>query len=696
METRLLINCGYRRGFNCGTCKGALVSGVSLLMFLLAPDRLSGGITTIDLSPLVPKSTLVGPLDKEQQISVVLVLPLSDARGAASFVQQVSWPGNPLYHRYITPQEFADRFGGSAADYTALKDWATANGLEVTQESIARTSLTVRGSVAQLQTIFKTQINRYLDLNGEEFYSANIKPTVPSAISAKISGLIGLTGSRQYSPLVKLGKRLGESPAKITGQAVRTDGSPGGTGPGGAYSAADLRTAYSIPGFGSLDDKTVVAVFEQGGFDLSDVTEYLTKNGLPEPKITVVSVDHSPTTVTNANVEIEGVLDIDMIVAINPSVHEVLAYEDSVDSLPVALVDAMTQVANDNKAQILSISYGQDEYLQGKNTLHAEHSVLTQLAAQGITVVASSGNNGAYGDQSDGVYNVYDPASQPYVTGVGGTTLFTGKGQQYEFEQVYNELQYDEGASGGGISSYWPFPSYDSSAGTGYFTTNGGSSTYRNVPDVAVVGDPFTGVAIYSKVNGGWLEIGGTGVSAAIWAGYLSVVNAVFKFADLGTIGSFNPLLYAVGEPDYQPSSYLYDIETGTNGNTRLYSLPGYSAGVGYSNCTGVGSIWGGGFVPALMAVGKTFGTNIGLVNTINVIPGTNSAQINWNKCSGASVYFVELTHAGTIYYITTTYATKQTSMELTGLVPDDNYSVAVWAVNATGFSNNQVTFATK
>lgn len=665
-------------------------------MVLLAPDRLSAGIATIELSALAAKSDVLGPVNSEQQISVVLVLPLSDTQGAESFVQRVSTPGDPLYHKYITPQEFADRFGGNAADLKALKDWAAANGLAVTQESVARTTLTVQGSAAQLQAIFSTQLNRYRGPNGEEFYSAGVRPTVPSAISAKISGLIGLTGSRQYAPLVKIGKQVGDSPLKITAQEERTDGSPGGTGPGGAYSAADLRTAYSIPGFGRLDDRTVVAVFEQGGFELSDVTEYLTENNLPQPKITAVSVDHSPTTVTSANVEIECVLDIDMIVAINPNVQEVLAYEDSVDSFQVALLDAMTQVANENRAQILSISYGQDEYLQGKAALHAEHGVLTELAAQGITVVASSGNNGAYGDSSDGVYNVYDPASQPYVTGVGGTTLFTGKGQQYDFEQVYNELQYDEGASGGGISSYWPFPSYDSSAGTGYFTTNGGSSTYRNVPDVAVVGDPFTGVAIYSKVNGGWLEIGGTGVSAAIWAGYLSVVNAVFKFADLGTIGSFNPLLYAVGEPDYQPSSYLYDIETGTNGNTWLYSLPGYSAGVGYSNCTGVGSIWGGGFVPALMAVGKTFGTNIGLVNTINVIPGTNSAQINWNKCSGASVYFVELTHAGTIYYITTTYATKQTSMELTGLVPDDNYSVAVWAVNATGFSNNQVTFATK
>ena len=103
-------------------------------------------------------------------------------------------------------------------------------------------------------------------------------------------------------------------------------------------------------------------------------------------------------------------------------------------------VDAITQVANDAKAQILSISYGQDEGLQGKAALDSENTALQQCATEGITVFASSGDNGAYGNGSSFPYNVSDPSSQPLVTGVGGTTLFTGPGQLWENENAWDEL----------------------------------------------------------------------------------------------------------------------------------------------------------------------------------------------------------------------------------------------------------------
>src|ERR1700758_2274328 len=181
-----------------------------ILWLSIKPDSAFGQTATVELSPLVAKSTFVSPVDRNQQLSVVLTLPLSDPKGAADFVDHVSRRGDPLFHQYLTPQEFAQRYGASESDYAAIKQWAAANGLSVTQESIARTALTVRGTAAQLQSIFNTQINNYRSPDGAEFYSAAVAPTVPEAIADKTSAVIGLTDGAKYAPQVKVGQVMGE------------------------------------------------------------------------------------------------------------------------------------------------------------------------------------------------------------------------------------------------------------------------------------------------------------------------------------------------------------------------------------------------------------------------------------------------------------------------------------------------------
>src|SRR3984957_17273995 len=469
----------------------------------------------INLSTLVTRSAVLSAADSARQISVVLSLPLKDSQGAAEFVSHVSDPGDPLYGHFITPEQFAARFGANETDYVALKEWASANGLQISQESVARTLLTVRGTVAQWQTLFKTQLNNYRSPDGREFYSASIEPTIPSVISSKVTGVIGLTESAQYAPLAKVYKTFGEdavTPKDRTNTA-------GGTGPGGAYAASDLRTAYTIPAFGGAVPQTV-GVFEQGGFYSSDVDQYLARMSLPHRPVTFVPVNGYNGSVDDPGVELEAVLDIDMVIGINPGVKEVLVYEDGTDNFNVALLDALEQVAKDNKAQTLSISYGLDEIQEGKSAIKAENTALIQLAAQGITVLVSAGDGGAYGRTGTGFsparLNAPDPGSQPYVTSVGGTALFTFANEVYLGEEVWNDLGIGGGGTGGGVGFYWPIPPWQFNIIVG---NNGGSLSMRNVPDVAAVGDPLTGVAVYSKVNGGWIEIGGTSVSAPIWAG---------------------------------------------------------------------------------------------------------------------------------------------------------------------------------
>jgi subtilase family serine protease len=670
-----------------------LVGLLFISLFFTAGNGLAV-VKTIDLSPLVAKSTLVSPVDGSKQISVMLALPSSDPAGLAEFVHHVSTQGDPLYHQYITPQQFAQRFGGNADAYAYVKNWAVANGLEVSQEPLSRINLVLRGSVSQFQRIFQTQLNTYRTPDGDTFYSASIKPTVPAELESRVSGVIGLTSGQALAPQVKVAKTLGENPL-VRSDKMRTD-TIGGTGPGGTYSAKDLRTAYSIPNFGKFSKDTVIAVFEQGGYKVSDTDVYLAKNNLPKVKQTSIAVNGSPIQTEQA-IELEACLDIDMVVGINPDVAEVLVYIDDYNSDPfnVAMPAAITAVANDNKAQILSISYSQHEGFQGNSAMDAENTALQQCAAEGITVLASSGDGGAYGFPQlyYSPYNVEDPASQPYVTGVGGTTLYTGLDEAYVSEQAWNDLGNFGGATGGGISSYWSIPSYQSTEPpSGYVAGDGGSLTMRNVPDVAAVGDPRTGVGVYVKDEGGWVQVGGTSLSCPIWAGYLSIINAAFSYAGLGNLGFFNPALYAIGTPyffeGYNPSNWLYDVTEGSNGYAPLYGAPGYTNGPGYSNTTGNGSIWGGGLAAQLLISQTRPGTaprNFWF-NTPKIT--ARSIDVSWANSVGAAAYVISLSYAGSYEWIVVeSFVTKKTKITIDGLKPNTQYSLTGWSFNASGYS---------
>jgi subtilase family serine protease len=640
---------GWRR------LRNRLLGGLAFGWLLLPSSALFAQKVTVELSPLVARSSVVSPMDPQTQISVALVLPLSDAKGAADLVRRLSDRNDPNYKKFLTPQEFAARYGGNAEDFATLKEWAATNGLTVVHESLARTILTVRGSVQRFQELFTTQLNNYRGPDGREFYSAVSRPTVPDAIASKVTGVIGLTDSIQTAPLAKVYKRFGENPV-----ASADHPEIGGTGPGGTYSASDLRNLYLIPNFGGVAPETV-AIFEQGGFHASDVKKYLQTMKLPDRPVKVIGVDGYDGQVNGTSVELEAVLDIDMVIGINPDVHEVLVYEDGNDTFPVALLDALDQVATDNKAQVLSISYGQDEYLEGDTAMEAENTTLTQLGIQGVSVLASAGDNGAYGDTGSAFYpahlNVIDPGSQPLLTCVGGTSLYAGAHQTFLGEVVWNDLGLGFGATGGGVSSYWAIPDYQFLVDT---TRNGGSGTMRNVPDVAAVGDPETGVAVYSKINGGWVQVGGTSVSAPIWAGYTSILNAGCEYLGEAKIGQLNNFAYFT--LFYPP---LYAVNNGTNGSEQLYGTPGYSAGFHYNNCTGNGSLEGGGFAYQVINFNRV-GTAGPL--TIKITDVTDSSvTVTWTKSKGATGYVI-LLGVGSNDSHRQTFVTKDTKIVFTNL----------------------------
>jgi subtilase family serine protease len=629
--------------------------------------------SVVDLSPLVAQSEVTSPADPNQEISLVLVLPLKDAKAANEFVKRVSDPTDELYGKFLTPGEFAAKYGANPGDYTRLKSWAEDSKLKISQESVSRTTLTVQGTAAQFEALFNVQINNYRSPQGKAFYSVNTAPVIPSQISSVLSGVIGLSNSVQYAPLCKMYKKLGE-----TGSAGIKSNTAGGSGPGGAYNADDLRDAYNIPLLGGTVQQTV-AVFEQGGYAQSDVEKYFRNNHLPSVSVKPRLVNGYDGHINDPNIELEAVLDVDMVVGINPAVHEVLVYEDGNDPFGVALLDALTDVANDNLVQTWSISYGGDERMARMHQAQAENQIFVQMAAQGITVFVSSGDNGAYGDSGQGL-NAPDPGAQPLITSVGGTTLFTGTDAFFGAEEVWNLLVTGLGATGGGVSEFWTIPHWQPRS---VVTPNGGSATNRNVPDVAAVANPETGVAVYSAINGGWVQVGGTSVAAPIWAGYISLLRSARQTLALGGIGFFNPTLYKFAEAYYGQYGVLHDVFDGTNGNSTTYGIPGYSAGLGYDNCTGWGSMDGQGFADVFLTTPTKKGTPPGKFGGLAGTAQSTTANLSWNPASGATGYLVEAT--GPVDPIPLSYVSTQTSVVISGLTPNTTYQIAVLALNRSG-----------
>jgi kumamolisin len=650
---------------------------IAVGLALTAPQAASAADTIAVVSDALlphPGATVIGATQASRQITLAFALPSRDPQGAASFVSRVSTRGDSLFHAYLTPAEFAARFGANQDDYAALVAWARAQGLTTGETYTARTVLPVSGTVAAFEAALGVTFRDYKKPDGETFYAADRAPRLPVAVARSIASVVGLSSYGHFLPLVH---RLpaGVKPAES------------GTGPGGAFSAADLRAAYSIrPQFFTPQTQTL-AVFEQGGFDRSDVTAYFKQMNIAAVPVAVREVDGYGGAIDDPDVELEAVLDIDMQVAVNPAAKRIVVYEDGSDSFPVALLDSLSAMATDKAAASISISYGQDEALQGAAAMTAENTVLTQLAAQGQAVFVSAGDSGAYGDEPPGL-NVADPASQPLVTAVGGTTLFTGPGGADIGEETWNDIGLGAGATGGGVSSVWTIPSYQLSFGFPVTTTNGGSGTYRNVPDVAAVANPLTGVAVYSRINGGWVTVGGTSVSAPIWAGEYSLANAASEGLGFGALGFANPTIYALGDflqyfyPDFN------DVYDGTNGDPAVYGTAGFTAGYAYDNTTGWGSFNGNNLVldMALYPV-EQGSTPPALPSTPSAKSTATSITLSWKAARGDTGFVVSAyVDAASPTPVPALLVSGDTAT-ITGLAPSTYYKIQVAPVSAGGIN---------
>jgi kumamolisin len=300
--------------------------------------------------------------------------------------------------------------------------------------------------------------------------------------------------------------------------------------------------------------------------------------GIGTPKVTSVSVDqgtNSPTGDPNGpDGEVE--LDIEVSGAVAPGAQIGAYFAPNTDR---GFIDALTAAIHDGnlRPSIISISWGSPESSWTDQARNAMNSACQDAATMGVTVLVASGDHGATDGLASGTFAVDYPSSSPFVIGCGGTKLALS-GNTISSEQAWNELAQNEGATGGGVSDYFPIPNFQTKAGV---PTSPKGFRGRGVPDVAGDADPTTGYNVF--VDGQWTVIGGTSAVAPLWAGLLARINqAMGKPA-----GYLNPLLYA-----QNVSGSLRDITSGDNG--------GYSAGPGWDPCTGLGSPDGAALLAAL------------------------------------------------------------------------------------------------
>lgn len=525
-----------------------------------------------------PAGAALHALPDTTSMSILLSLPFSDPAGAQRFAAAVSDPHNALYGKYLTPAAFGARFGGDAKNYEFLRNWGQAHGFIVGERTDSRVTLTLTGTAGQFARLFHTSFAAFhTDEHGDGRIMTSA-PAMPAELAGKISGVVGLSSIGNFAPFAKL--RPAGSPIDV------------GTGKAGAYSPSDIRTAYNIPAQTSGSKTETVGLFEEAGYKASDITKFNTQYKLPTIPITVRAVDGSSTK-SSSGVEPEVALDIDTVTGMNPSLAGIFLYVDAKDSFSVQLVDAFELMAQDDVAQTISVSYGVDEVTQGVPGIQAENQALTQLVSQGQTVFVSAGDDGAAGRTGkNGAVNASDPASQPLVTAVGGTTLETKTaGGPWLSETVWNDLSSGNGATGGGISTVWSIPSWQVVNGVSVAVANGGSSTMRNEPDIAADADPKTGYSVYIGAfpYDGWTAVGGTSLSSPLWAGMTTIIDSDRVANSLPRVGFFDPELYQLGPI----GTGFHDITVGNNGT------PGYTAGPGYDNVSGWGSINLGALLPS-------------------------------------------------------------------------------------------------
>ncbi len=570
---------------------------------------------TRNLHPLAKAELDTGVADPTKKAAGSIVLKLTPAQQADrdALLRAVQDPRSPSFHKWLTPDDYAARFGASRATLSAVSSFLASQGLSVDSPNRLANRVSFQGTRAQVERTFHAEMHDYL-VGGKTHFALATAPAIPQELESSVLGIHGLHDFHKVS-------RRRRAP-----YSLRPEYDVKNTTALGPGDFATLYDTQSLLDSGNDGTGVTIAVVGQTAYPHSDITKYL--QTFPDrnltDNITDVLVPGTGDSAQNSDDDIgETDLDLEWASSVAPGANIVFVYTGSdtdnysVDDAVAYILDQGTMLVpgtGTGGAQILSESYGGCDLAAGTDAdLSGETASVANL--EGITYLAASGDDGAAGCIGFGIggLSVGPPASDPGVTGVGGTEFFAAAqaspffvgpvAQQYpisngvSLEAVWNDLTTNQKTSGGGgtggPSSIFPKPFYQ----VGMTPADGA----RDVPDVSLTASPEN-VPYYTVEDGDPTPVGGTSAATPSFAGILALVTqAVATNGGPLGLGDVNPQLYALFKSN--PEAF-HDIVTGTNDAPCLVSDPtdypdcpvggtygGYAAAVGYDRATGLGSV---------------------------------------------------------------------------------------------------------
>jgi subtilase family serine protease len=589
---------------------GKLIAALMLLA-AVAPVASAGAADRI-LVANVPRGLAAAqrvgaaPAADTMRVGFVLAHPDPDAEDA--LLRGLFDRSSAQYHHFVTPAQYAQRFGVPAGTQDDVRAWLTGGGLRVEHVTGAGDYFLASGTVAQVQALLKTTIGRYQSA-GRSFEANDTPPAVPLALP--IFAVLGLDSSRRHRTM-----------AEVSG----TQGTPNT----GAQSPEDLRSIYEHPP-GITGQGTSVAILGNGATDsvIADLHAFDAEHGMPALPVDVVHVPANGN-FSDTSGNIEWNIDMQAIHGMAPGIsREVLYFAPSLaDSELTAALGAW--VNDPNGPPIMNASLGECEQIPLLNPIlnnpllnpingnnnpgalpvsqavsQASEPATTQLLQQAVmegrNFFAASGDNGssctvaypgANGVANEGVPLTEDPSNTPFTTGVGGTVLYSN-GNEPAGRTLERAWEY----SGGNSSPFIRAPDYQQGVGNlshPCATDSNGQPTNtgqlcRGVPDVAALsGDAISnGYTIVSDgEDAGGSGGSGTSLSSPLWAGmWADVLSTAPPGA---TYGFANPAIYAIGRDPARYAAAFTDITAGANGLNPAQTGYDYVTGFGAPRLAGL------------------------------------------------------------------------------------------------------------
>ena len=567
------------------------VAGLAVAIFMLtvaaAPVFAADSKITIPGNhPDEAAELTAGEMPADRQLRISITLALRNRDQLEELIAQQQDPSSPEYHRWLTPAQFNDHFGPTADDRAAIEGWLTSSGLSVESLDAAGREVVATGPAATVEKTFAVKIATSAD--GGTF--ANLDdPEVPASVASRIGSIRGLGNTLRFK------NNLVTAATKVRPQAIES----GVT----AFGPRDLWTFYDETGLNTAGTTGAgadcIALVESADFEADAVALFDATFGLPAITVSRVLADGTNPGVGSPQAQAESDLDVEYAHTAAPGAP-ITAYLGAGGN---GTLDALARAVSDNTCGAISLSFeicgAGSSFFSG--TLDP---ILTQAEAQGQAVFAATGDEGAAGLKAtssgcvvaSGPPRVSELAADPHVTAVGGTQFtpsFDSSGNDvgYATESVWHDKapipKSDRGASGGGRSSVFAKPSFQS----GVFPKD----KHRDIPDVSLGAAAFhPGFFFAVGTPGQFGIVGGTSLAAPVWAG-ISALAA--QSAGTTRVGNLNAKLYALGPLNNTASSGLHDV---TMGNNSFNGVPGYNAKPGYDRATGWGTPDIGILVPML------------------------------------------------------------------------------------------------